>query len=287
LARIVVVESRMIGCVRVAKHVCRPIALALPAIGVVVLSLFLASARAQTDCAEGDGILDTAQPKNMTVPELIQKFAAEETKVKEARMLYSYTQDVLVQTLDGKVVSGQFHEVSNVSYDGKGKRAENVNFAEQSTLRGVQLSQEDMDDIRVFMPLILATEDVPQYSLTYAGQQHVDDLDTYVFHVEPKKEEKNKRYYQGRVWVDSHDLQIVKACGKSVPDLIHVKKNQPQDIRPTFISYRQVVDGHWFPAYARVDDTLHFRAETVHVHEVLKLTNYKRVGAAGAPAAKP
>ena len=187
----------------------------------------------------------------MTVPELIQKFAAEETKVKEARTHYTYTQDVLVQTVNGKVVDGQFHEVSTVSYDDKGKRAENVTFAEQSTLRGIQLTQEDMDDVRIFMPLILTTEELPQYNLTYAGQQHVDDLDTYVFHVEPKKEENGKRYYQGRVWVDSHDLQIVKVCGKSVPDPVHVKKNERQDLRPTFVSYRQMVDGHWFPAYAQ------------------------------------
>lgn len=258
-------------------------AILVVAILVGVWSVFTGRATAQTDCADGNGLLDTAPPKGMTVAEVIQKFAAEETKVKAARTHYTYTQDVLVQTVDGKVVSGQMHEVSTVSYDDKGKRAENVTFAEQSTLRGIQLTQEDMDDIRIFMPLILTAEDLPQYNLTYAGQQHVDDLDTYVFHVEPKKEEKDKRYYQGRVWVDSHDLQIVKACGKSVPDVVHVKKNQPQDLRPTFVSYRQVVDGHWFPAYARVDDTLHFRAETVHVREIIKLTGYKRAGTGAKP----
>ena len=108
----------------------------------------------------------------------------------------------------------------------------------------------------------------------------MDDLDTYVFHVVPKKEEKGKRYYQGRVWVDSHDLQIVKVCGKSVPDVIHVNKQQPQEIRPTFVSYRQPVDGQWFPAYAKVEDTLHFRAVSVKMREIVKLTGYKR-------AAKP
>jgi hypothetical protein len=244
------------------------------AVLIATVCLISSIAMAQTDCAEDNGLLDGAVPKGVTAAELIQKFGAEEAKVKEARTHYVYTQDVLVQTLDGKVVSGQMHEVSTVTYD-KGRRAENVTFAEQSTLRGVQLSQEDMDDIRIFMPLILTTEDLRDYNLTYAGQQHVDDLDTYVFHVEPRKEEKSRRYFQGRVWVDSKDLQIVKACGKSVPETIHVKKNQPQDIRPTFVSYRQPVDGHWFPAYATVDDTLHFKAETVHVHEVLKLTGYK------------
>jgi hypothetical protein len=242
--------------------------------------LLAVSAAAQTDCAEGNGLLDNTPPKDMTVQELIQKLGVEETKVKEARTHYTYTQDVLVQTLEGTVVSGQFHEVSTVSYDDKGRRAENVTFAEQTTLRGVQLSQEDMDDVRVFMPLILTNADLPQYKLTYAGQQHVDDLDTYVFHVEPQKEEKDKRYYQGRIWVDSHDFQIVKVCGKSVPDVIHVKKGERQDLRPTFVGYRQSMDSYWFPAYAKVDDTLHFRAATVHVREIVKLTGYKR-------AAKP
>ncbi len=249
---------------------------------MAMLVLFAGVVAAQTDCAEGNGLLDAAQPKNMTVAELIQKFGAEETKVKEARTHYTYTQDVLVQTLNGAAVDGQFHEVSAVSYDDKGKRAEKVTFAEQTTLRGVQLTQEDMDDIRTFMPLMLTTEDLPQYHLTYAGQQHVDDLDTYVFHVEPKKEEKNKRFYQGRIWVDSDDLQIVKVCGKSVPETIHVKKGQPQDLRPTFVTYRQPVDGHWFPAYAKVDDTLHFRAATIHVREIVKLTAYKKAGMTGA-----
>jgi len=248
---------------------------------LAALSVLCGGAAAQTDCAEGNGLLDTAPPKNMTVPELIQKFGAEEAKVKEARTHYSYTQDVLVQTFNGTAVDGQFHEVSTVSYDDKGRRSEKVTFAEQTTLRGIQLTQEDMDDFRLFMPLILATEDIPQYKLTYAGQQHVDDLDTYVFHVEPKKEEKGKRYYEGRIWVDSHDLQIVKACGKSVPDVIHVKKGQPQDIRPTFVSYRQAVDGIWFPAYAKVDDTLHFHAASVRMREVVKLTGYKRAGGTG------
>ena len=254
------------------------------AVLIVLVSVLAAETPAQTDCADGNGVLDTTPPKNMTVEELIQKFAAQETKVKEARARYTYTSDVLVQTLNEKAVDGQFHEISSVSYDDKGKRAEHVSFAEQSTLRGVQLTQEDMDDVHIFMQWMLTTEEVPQYKLTYAGQQHVDDLDTYVFHVEPKKEEKNRRYFQGRVWVDNRDFQIVKLCGKSVPEVIHVKKHQPMNIRPTFVGYRQLVDGMWFPAYARVDDTLHFQLEAIHLREIVKFTGYKRVSAA---AAKP
>src|SRR5579871_6677856 len=161
-----------------------------PLMWSLVLLAISAPLRAQTDCADGNGVLDTTPPKDMTTQELIQKFAAQETKVKQARNHYTYTQDVMVQTLNGKAVDGQFHEVTSVSYDDKGRRLENVTFAEQSTLRGIQLSAEDMADIRVFMPLVLTTEDLPQYNLIYAGQQHVDDLDTYVFHVEPRRKKR-------------------------------------------------------------------------------------------------
>jgi hypothetical protein len=247
-----------------------------------VAGVFTLVLQAQTDCAEGNGVLNTAPPKDMTVQELIQKFTAEETKVREARAHYTFTQDVMVQTLSGTNVDGQFHEVTTISYDDRGKRQENVTYAEVPTLRGIQLTAEDTDDIRVFMPWILTSDEAAQYNLTYLGQQHVDDLDTYVFRVEPKKEEKNRRYFQGRVWVDNHDLQVVKLCGKSVPEIIPKKKKQPQDLRPTFVTWRQVVDGNWFPAYSRIDDTLNFRAGSVHVREIVKFTGYKRSASAAA-----
>jgi hypothetical protein len=267
------------------RRSCAAASLAFLTFFVIVAT---ASLVAQTDCSTGDSPLDNAPPKDTSPQELIAKVAAQENKVKAARSHYTFTQDVMVQTLNDKKVDGQFHEVATVSYDDKGRRKEVVTFAEQPTLRGIQLTEQDMDDIRVFMPWIMTTDELPQYNLTYAGQQHVDDLDTYVFHVVPKKEEKNKRYFQGRIWVDTHDMQIVKLCGKSVPETVHVKKKQPQELRPTFVSYRQVVDGNWFPAYTRVDDDLHFRAETVHVREIIKLTGYKKAGAdAASTATKP
>lgn len=245
----------------------------------------LIGANAQTDCGNGNDPLDTTPPNDMTPESLIQRFTAGEKKVKEAREHYTFVQDLMVQTLNDKTVDGQFHEITNISYDDKGKRVENVTYAEQSTLRSISLTVEDWDDIRVFMPWILTTDVASQYKLTYAGRQHVDDLDTYVFHVEPKSQEKNKRYFQGRIWVDNRDFQIVKLCGKTVPE-VRPKKNQPQEVRPTFVGYRQYIDGSWFPAYARIDDTLQFRAESVHVKEILRFKNYKRGGAASA-SSKP
>jgi hypothetical protein len=244
---------------------------------LVGLSLFPAQLSAQTNCEEGNGLLDFAQPTGMSVPEVIQKLGAAEAATKEARVHYTYSQDVLMQTLAGRDVTGEFHEVVSVSYDDKGKRQEQVTFAAQNSLRGLQLTAEDTEDVRTFMPLILTSDDLSQYSLNYLGKQHVDDLDTYEFHVEPKKEENGKRYFLGRIWVDAQDFQVVKLCGKTGPEKIRVKKHESPDLHPMFVTYRQEVDGHWFPAYTRSDDTLHFKAGPVHMRETIKYTGYKRV----------
>jgi hypothetical protein len=241
----------------------------------LLLCALLQPAWAQTDCEAGNGLLNFAPPKTMSVQDVIQKFGAAETVTKEARRHYTFKQDVLLQTLAGKDVTGEFHEVTTVSYDDKGRRQEQVTFAEQPSLRGMQLTQEDVEDVRTFMPLLLSSEDLPQYNLTYAGQQHVDDLDTYQFHMEPKKEENGKRYFEGRIWVDAQDFQIVKACGKSGPEKLQLKKGQHPDLHPIFVTYRQQVDGHWFPAYTRSDDTLRFKTTPVHLREIVKYEGYK------------
>jgi hypothetical protein len=231
---------------------------------------------AQTDCMDNGSPLDTAAPSKATPQELIQRFTEAENKVRDARSQYTLTRDVLVQTLGDKAADGQWHEVARISYDTKGRPVENVSFSEVSTLRDIQLTDEDKDDFRTFMPWVFTSDQLPDYKVNYAGQQHVDDLDTYVFQVEPAKLEKNKRYFQGKIWIDNRDLQMVKLCGKSVPEQIHVKKHQPAQVRPSFMSVRQLVDGWWFPAYARIDDTLHFGVSSIHVREVVKFTNYIR-----------
>jgi hypothetical protein len=247
-------------------------------IPILLISALALPAWGQTNCEEGNGLLDFSPPKTISVQDVIQKFGAAESATKQARQHYTFKQDVLLQTLSGKDVTGEFHEVTTISYDDKGKRQEQVTFAEQPSLRGIQLTQGDMEDIRTFMPLMLTSEDLPQYNLTYAGQQHVDDLDTYQFHVEAKKEEKGKRYFDGRIWVDAQDFQIVKVCGKSGPEKIQVKKGEHADLQPKFVTYRQQVDGHWFPAYTRSDDSLKFNAGLVHLREIVKYTDYQRAG---------
>ena len=123
---------------------------------------------------------------------------------------------------------------------------------------------------------VLTTTELPKYNVTYVGRQQVDELSCYVFDVAPKVIEKKQRYFQGRVWVDSTDLQIVMTDGKAVPDII-TKNNE--NVFPRFRTYRQNIEkGYWFPVYTRADDYLHFRSGDVHIRMTIRYSNYKRYG---------
>jgi hypothetical protein len=246
--------------------------------GLVLVPMALV---AQTNCDEGTGPLNPAQPQGVTPQQIIDKFGAKEEIFRQALSNYVYTQDITVQELDGNTVSGEFRLVQEITYDDKGARIENVTFAPQNTLRQLSLSREDYEDFRYKMAFVLTTSDLPQYNLLYVGQQRQDEVDTYVFDIAPKTIVKGQRYFQGRIWVDNHDLQIVKSCGKTVPDTIATKKkkNAQENLSPKFVTYREQIDGqYWFPTYIRADDVLHFSTGDVHMREVIKLTNYKRFG---------
>ncbi|HLZ41342.1 MAG TPA: hypothetical protein VKQ11_10285 [Candidatus Sulfotelmatobacter sp.] len=225
-----------------------------------------------------EGPLENTPPKDTTPEEIIKRFAAKETEFAKARDQYTYRQDVKVQTVDGDTVDGEYREVFDVMFDDKGKRMENVVFAPQSSLTKIYMSQEDMQDIRHMLPFVLATEQLPEYNVLYVGQQQEDELHCYVFDIAPKKIEEKKRYFQGRVWVDDHDFQIVKTYGKTVPD-IRKKHGDEENLFPKFTTWRQQIDGqYWFPVYTKADDELHFKTEDVHIKEIVKYEDYKRFG---------
>jgi hypothetical protein len=230
-----------------------------------------------------EGPLENTQPKNITVEEMIQRFAAKEKEFKTARDQYTYRQSVKVQVLDGSTVNGEYQQVFDVIFDDQGRRIENVVFAPQSTLDGAGLSmdQGDFEDIRQRLPFVLTSDELPEYNILYVGQQQEDELHCYVFDIAPKQIVGKKRYFQGRIWVDDHDFQIVKTYGKTVPDINagNKKKAKDEHLYPKFTTWREQVDGaYWFPTYTRADDTLHFTQGDIHIREIVKYENYKRFG---------
>ena len=244
---------------------------------LALFSLFLiATAAAQ----RGEGELDTSPPQGITEEQIIQKFAAKEKEFKIARENYTYRQSLTVQTLDGDTVNGEYKQVEDILFDDRGKRMEHVVFAPQSSLVGVTMTKEDFDDIQNRMPFVLTSDEIPEYQILYVGKQRIDEIGTYVFDIAPKQIEKNKRYFQGRIWVDDRDFQIVKTYGKNVPDLGVKKRGGQENLFPNFTTWRDQVDGkYWFPVYTKVDDVLHFSTGDIHIKQIVKYTDYKRFGA--------
>ena len=245
----------------------------------VALALALPALTSPAHAQRGESELDSSPPQGITEQEIIQKFAAREKEFKIARENYAYRQSLTVQTLDGDQVNGEFKEIEDVLFDDKGHRMEHVVFAPQSTLVGISMTKEDYDDIRNRMPFVLTSDEIPEYQILYVGKQRIDEIGTYVFDIAPKQIEKNKRYFQGRIWVDDTDFQIVKTYGKNVPDLGTKKRGGQENLFPNFTTWRDRVDGkYWFPVYTKVDDLLHFSTGDIHIRQVVKYTDYKRFG---------
>jgi hypothetical protein len=246
----------------------------------LVVLAFLATFPLST--AAQESALDSAPPQGIKPEEIITRFAAREKLFKEARDNYTYRQDIKVQTRDGNTVTGQYQEVFDVLYDGKGHRIENVVFAPQSTLDqgGLLLDEGDIQDFRNRLPFVLTSDEIPEYNILYVGQQQEDEVHCFVFDIAPKAIVGKKRYFQGRIWVDDHDFQIVKTYGQAVPEVRDSnKKGKTEHLYPKFTTWRQQIDGqYWFPTYTRADDTLHFNTGDIHIREIVKYEDYKRFG---------
>jgi hypothetical protein len=220
--------------------------------------------------------LDPAPPKDVTPQQIIQRFTAKEKEWKQLREQYSFQQSIDVQEVMGTDVRSEYRQVATITYS-QGKPVKNVLLAPQGSM---EVTKEDFEDLETRASFTISTDELPQYNLTYAGSQKTDELHCYVFDVAPKTLEKDQRYFQGRIWVDDQDFQIVKNRGKSVPDIrVGKKKKIKENLFPEFTTWRQVIDGkYWFPVYSSADDTLHFNRNDIHLKEKLKFTDYKKTG---------
>ena len=230
----------------------------------------------------GYGPMDITEPP-IPPDEIVKKFTAKESLFREALNHYTYRRTVRVQTIDddGKV-DGEYYQVDDVVFTPDGRRTEKVVFAPANSLQRISMSPADFQDIQQRLPFVLTEQDAGQYDVKYVGQQKVDQVQCYVFDVAPKTIEKNKRYFQGKIWVDKDELQIVITNGKNVPD--DLRKGH-EDLSTPFTTYREEVDGeNWFPTYTKGDGVLHFSggygylAQDVHVRQTVKYTDYKQFG---------
>jgi len=240
---------------------------ALPAVAVLVFSAGSEFAATTTK----------ADPSPDEIQNIIKKFAAKEAAFAKARENYTYRQTARIQEYDeAGTPGGKFERVDEIVFSTDGKRTERAVRAPVPSLHLIQMSAEDEEDIRHVLPFVLTTNEIDNYYVRYLGRQNADEIPCYVFAVKPKKMEPGKRYFQGEIWVDDRDLQIVKSYGRSAGIL---KKGNDQRF-PKFETFREQIDNkYWFPTYTTANSTLHFPDQTVRIKQTVKYEDYKQFGA--------
>jgi hypothetical protein len=217
--------------------------------------------------------------------EVIRRFTTKESELREIWKDFAYQQESTLQVLGpAKTVSGEFFQVSEFVFNDAGKRVQRILKAPPSSLdrAGLIMTAEDHNAFINLQPFALTAEDLKDYTLNYVGKERIDSLNTYVFDVTPnvmrdpraldrlKKQKVEGRYFQGRVWVDDQDFQIVKTSGKTVPEF--------KQRFPRFETYRENIDGrYWLPTYTAGEDTLDFEdGLSINVRLLVRYKNYRK-----------
>jgi hypothetical protein len=148
--------------------------------------------------AQGVAPLVNDPPKGISIPEIIQSFAAKETEFKQALEQYTYTRNVTVTANCQGRQPGVYHLTVDVMIDGKGNPLEKIK-ALDSTLQCVLVSKKDLDDFRNQSLIVLTANEIPNYQINFVGQQQQDDLHFYVFDVSPVAVQPGKPQFDGRI----------------------------------------------------------------------------------------
>ena len=241
-------------------------------VALLSMAAGLAFAQQKTADAKVPSTTGSSNPSQAQIDEIIRKFASKETEFRRALNSYAFKRDALIQTIGmGGQVTGEYHRVSDFTFDDQGNRFEKINFFPMPSFPGV--TQEDLEDLGGVNPFALEAAKINQYNFKYVGKERIDELDLYVFDVSPKitpdPKKTKDRFFIGRIWVDDHDLQIVKSKGKAIPE---TKNNK----FPVVETYREQIDGkYWFPTYAYADDDLIYDNGTdMRVRMQVKYTDF-------------
>src|ERR1700681_1348084 len=157
------------------------------------------------------------------IDEIVRAFTAKKTHFRQALNTYAFKRDALVQTIGmGGQVTGEYHRVSLFTFNDQGERFEKINFFPMPTLTEINITAQDLEDLGGVNPFALEAGKINQYNFKYVGKEKIDELELFVFDVSPKimpdPKKVKERLFQGRIWVEQEDLQIVKARGKGVPE---------------------------------------------------------------------
>jgi hypothetical protein len=211
-------------------------------------------------------------PPPIPEQEIIQRFAANEDVMQKVYKTYTFTQTARIEEFTNP--GGKFIVTGQVYTRPDGDQFWRISGRPLSSLKTTTLTMEDVRTIATIPLFFLTSGEIANYNFLYAGQDKLDELNTYVFQVKPKGLSRTRRYFQGVVWVDEHDLTIVKSYGKFVTEVQGEGMKLPFTM---FETYRQNFQDHyWLPTYTNSDDFINQPdGSQVHLRLVIASTDFK------------
>jgi hypothetical protein len=211
-------------------------------------------------------------------PNLAKLVAHRETETEIERNEYTYRQGVTIEELDDHgMARGQYRETRDVIFSPRHDRTEQMVGSASNALKNLILTEEDFQDIRNIQPLVLTEDRLWNYETKPRGDETVDEVDCWVLQVRPRQILQGQRFFDGMIWVDKKDYNIVRMEGQAVPQ---IRTTKTENLFPRFTTIRKPLDGkHWFPVYTYADDTLQFRTGPQRIRLRIAYSNYKRFGA--------
>lgn len=211
-------------------------------------------------------------------PNLARLVAHRETQTETERNEYTYRQSVTIDELDDHgAARGQYHETRDVIFSPQHDRTEQMVGSPSNALKNLILTEEDFQDIRNIQPLVLTEDRLWNYETRFRGEETMDEVDCWVLQVRPRQILQGQRFFDGMIWVDKKEYNIVRMEGQAVPQ---IRTTKSENLFPRFTTIRKPLDGkHWFPVYTYADDTLHFRTGPQRIRLRIAYSNYKRFGA--------
>ena len=211
-------------------------------------------------------------------PNLAKLIAHRESETEAERNEYMYRQTFTLDELDSRGgARGEYREVRDIIFSPKHERSEEMVGSPRNTLQNLKLTDEDFQDIRNIQPLVLTDERLWNYETKFRGEETMDGVDCWVLQVRPRQILQGQRFFDGLIWADKKEYNIVRMEGQAVPQ-IHSMKDE--NLFPRFTTIRKPIDGkHWFPVYTYADDTLQFRTGPQRERLRIAYSNYRRFGA--------
>jgi hypothetical protein len=188
------------------------------------------------------------EPPPIPAEEIVQKFVAKEDRYAEAFRTYTYNLTVrIVATGADSDASGEARLTTQIYSKADGERVGRLLGEPESTLKAFDFNRTDLLEFTSLPQFVLTSDQLFKYDITYVGKQKVDEIDAYAFHIKPKSVDRRERRFEGVVWVDDRDFEIIKTYGRFLTDVVSQEPFQ------LFESYRELVGDLRLPTYIRSD----------------------------------